>query len=95
MFFCSLGVLLSSTAGSMLSLALHSLLLLPGYVVQPLLACCLSLLPRMDRLNRLLPAAALLEEQELEWPVQGERFKERTDGRTDGRTDEGRGGGDE
>ncbi|TUG88269.1 putative E3 ubiquitin-protein ligase HERC1 [Bagarius yarrelli] len=31
----------------------------------------LDLLPPLDRLNRLLPAAAPLEDQEMQWPVQG------------------------
>ncbi|XP_077870271.1 putative E3 ubiquitin-protein ligase HERC1 [Saccoglossus kowalevskii] len=62
-------VLYSSAAGAMLSQIIHSLLLLPFLIVQPLLPALLSLLPQLDKLNRLLPAAALLEEQELEWPI--------------------------
>jgi len=49
----------------------HSLLLLPVYTIRPLLHELLSLLPHLDKLNRLLPAAAMLEEQEMEWPVHG------------------------
>ena len=64
-------MLYESVAGSVLALLVNSLLLLPPETVQPLLPVFLSLLPSIDRLNRVLPAAALLEEQELEWPVQG------------------------
>ena len=55
----------------MLCHLLSSLLLLPVSTIRPLLHELLSLLPRLDRLNRLLPAAATLEEQELEWPLHG------------------------
>ncbi|XP_071965475.1 probable E3 ubiquitin-protein ligase HERC1 isoform X2 [Antedon mediterranea] len=64
-------VLFNSAAGAMLSLILHSLLLLPVTVTRPLLIHLLCLLPELDHLNRSLPAAAVLEEQELEWPMQG------------------------
>ncbi len=55
----------------MLSQLLHSLLMLPVSVSRPLMLCLLALLPELDQLNRLLPAAALLDEHELEWPLQG------------------------
>ncbi|XP_032830981.2 putative E3 ubiquitin-protein ligase HERC1 isoform X4 [Petromyzon marinus] len=64
-------VLYSSAAGSMLCQIVNSLLLLAVPVVRPLLSHLLELLPPLDRLNRLLPAAHLLEEQELEWPMHG------------------------
>ena len=67
-----LGALYQSVAGSVLSVLVHSLLLMPLETVKPLLPSFLALLPSIDRLNKALPAAALLEEQELEWPVQGE-----------------------
>ena len=63
--------LYQSPAGAMLSHIIHSLLLLPVSTIRPLLHELLSLLPVMDTLNRSLPAAALLEEQELEWPLHG------------------------
>ncbi|XP_030832727.1 probable E3 ubiquitin-protein ligase HERC1 isoform X3 [Strongylocentrotus purpuratus] len=62
-------VLVNSAAGSMLSHILHSLLLLPVTVTRPLLHHLLALLPELDKLNRLLPAASVLEEQEMEWPM--------------------------
>ncbi|CAH1796720.1 unnamed protein product [Owenia fusiformis] len=62
-------ILFKSPAGAMLSHTLHALLLLPVHYIRPLLYELLSLLPYMDKLNRLLPAASILEEQELEWPV--------------------------
>ncbi|XP_041034512.1 probable E3 ubiquitin-protein ligase HERC1 isoform X1 [Carcharodon carcharias] len=65
------GVLYGSAAGSMLCQIINSLLLLPVSVARPLLSHLLDLLPSLDRLNRLLPAAALLEEQELQWPLHG------------------------
>lgn len=55
----------------MLCHVIHSLLLLPVHTIRPLLHELLSLLPHMDKLNRMLPAAAVLEEQELEWPLHG------------------------
>ena len=55
----------------MLLYVIHSLLMLPVQIIRPLLHELLSLLPVLDRLNRMLPAAALLEEQEHEWPVDG------------------------
>ena len=66
------GVLYQSVAGSTLSVLVHSLLLMPLDTVKPLLPSFLALLPSIDRLNKALPAAALLEDQELEWPVQGQ-----------------------
>ncbi|XP_048583459.1 probable E3 ubiquitin-protein ligase HERC1 isoform X5 [Nematostella vectensis] len=66
-----LDVLYDSPAGSMLSLVLHSLTLMSFEIVQPLLSVCTSLLPLFDQLNRVLPAAAIMEAQELEWPVLG------------------------
>ena len=66
-----LGVLYQSVAGSILSILIHSLILMPLEIVKPLLPSFLALMPSIDRLNKVLPAAALLEEQELEWPVQG------------------------
>lgn len=67
----SVGVIYVSAAGSMLSQIVNSLLLLPVSVARPLLSYLLDLLPPLDRLNRLLPAAALLEDQELQWPLHG------------------------
>ncbi|XP_071845609.1 probable E3 ubiquitin-protein ligase HERC1 isoform X3 [Apostichopus japonicus] len=64
-------VLYNSAAGAMLSNILHSLLLLPVAFTQPLLHSLLALLPELDRVNCLLPAANILEEQELQWPIQG------------------------
>ncbi|KAJ7398001.1 hypothetical protein BTVI_128929 [Pitangus sulphuratus] len=64
-------VIYVSAAGSMLSQIVNSLLLLPVSVARPLLSYLLDLLPPLDRLNRLLPAAALLEDQELQWPLHG------------------------
>ena len=61
-----------SVAGSTLSLLVHSLLLLPLETIKPLLSSFLALLPSIDRLNKALPSAVVLEEQELEWPIQGE-----------------------
>lgn len=66
------GVVYQSVAGSALSVLVHSLMLMPLETIKPLLPSFLALLPSIDRLNKVLPAAALLEEQELEWPVQGE-----------------------
>nr|XP_060611660.1 probable E3 ubiquitin-protein ligase HERC1 isoform X2 [Anolis sagrei ordinatus] len=60
-----------SAAGSMLCQIVNSLLLLPVSVARPLLSFLLDLLPPLDCLNRLLPAAALLEDQELQWPLHG------------------------
>lgn len=56
----------------MLCQIVNSLLLLPVAVVRPLLSHLLDLLPPLDRLNRLLPAAAPLEDQELQWPLHGQ-----------------------
>lgn len=67
----SVDVIYVSAAGSMLSQIVNSLLLLPVSVARPLLSYLLDLLPPLDRLNRLLPAAALLEDQELQWPLHG------------------------
>lgn len=55
----------------MLCQIINSLLLLPVSVARPLLSHLLDLLPPLDRLNRLLPAASLLEDQELQWPLHG------------------------
>ncbi|XP_030044055.1 putative E3 ubiquitin-protein ligase HERC1 [Microcaecilia unicolor] len=60
-----------SAAGSMLCQIVNSLLLLPVSVARPLLSYMLDLIPPLDCLNRLLPAAALLEDQELQWPLHG------------------------
>ncbi|XP_055518701.1 probable E3 ubiquitin-protein ligase HERC1 isoform X3 [Leucoraja erinacea] len=65
------GVLYGSAAGSMVCQIINSLLLLPVSVARPLLSHLLDLLPSLDRLNRLLPAAGFLEEQELQWPLHG------------------------
>lgn len=62
-----------SAAGSMLCQIINSLLLLPVSVARPLLSHLLDLLPPLDRLNRLLPAASPLEDQELQWPLHGGR----------------------
>uniref|UniRef100_A0A8D2LRJ6 HECT-type E3 ubiquitin transferase n=1 Tax=Varanus komodoensis TaxID=61221 RepID=A0A8D2LRJ6_VARKO len=64
-------VIYVSAAGSMLCQIVNSLLLLPVSVAQPLLSFLLDLLPPLDCLNRLLPAAVLLEDQELQWPLHG------------------------
>ncbi|XP_069780317.1 probable E3 ubiquitin-protein ligase HERC1 isoform X3 [Narcine bancroftii] len=63
------GILFNSAAGSILSQVIYSLLLLPASMVQPMLVSLLDLLQPLDCLNRLLPAALLLEEQELEWVI--------------------------
>ena len=65
------GILYKSPTGAMLSQIIHSLLLLPPTSVRPLLHELLSLLPHLDKLNRLLPAASVLEQQELNWPLHG------------------------
>ncbi|KAJ3593562.1 hypothetical protein NHX12_005896, partial [Muraenolepis orangiensis] len=64
-------VIYVSAAGSMLCQIMNSLLLLPVSVARPLLGNLLDLLPPLDRLNRLLPAASPLEDQELQWPLHG------------------------
>ncbi|XP_076880016.1 putative E3 ubiquitin-protein ligase HERC1 isoform X2 [Brachyhypopomus gauderio] len=64
-------VIYVSAAGSMLGQIITSLLLLPVWVDQPLLCFLLDMLPPLDRLNRLLPAAGPLEDQELQWPLHG------------------------
>ncbi|XP_061622236.1 probable E3 ubiquitin-protein ligase HERC1 isoform X5 [Phyllopteryx taeniolatus] len=64
-------VIFVSAAGSMLCQITNSLLLLPVSVARPLLSDLLDLLPPLDRLNRLLPAAFPLEDQELQWPLHG------------------------
>ena len=64
-------VLYNSAAGSMLSQLLHSLLLLPVSLTRPLLLSLLALLPDIDTLNRMLPAASISDEQEMEWPIHG------------------------
>ncbi|CAL8352432.1 unnamed protein product [Merluccius merluccius] len=64
-------VIYVSAAGSMLCQIINSLLLLPVSVARPLLGYLLDLLPPLDRLNRLLPAASPLEDQELQWPLHG------------------------
>lgn len=69
---CSTDVIYVSAAGSMLCQIINSLLLLPVSVARPLLSHLLDLLPPLDRLNRLLPAASPLEDQELQWPLHGE-----------------------
>ena len=63
---CVIDVLYQSPAGAMLSQVIHALLLLPVYVIRPLLHALLSLLPHLDRLNRLLPASSTIEGEELE-----------------------------
>jgi len=55
----------------MLSYIIHSLLLLPVGFVRPLLHELLSLLPYLDRLNSVLPAANILEAEELSWSTAG------------------------
>uniref|UniRef100_A0AAV2LT25 B30.2/SPRY domain-containing protein n=1 Tax=Knipowitschia caucasica TaxID=637954 RepID=A0AAV2LT25_KNICA len=64
-------VVFVSAAGSMLCQIINSLLLLPVCVAKPLLSHLLDLLPPLDLLNRLLPAASPLEDQELQWPLHG------------------------
>ena len=68
-----LDVLYQSPAGSILSVLVHSLLIMPPDIIKPLLPSFLALLPSIEKLNQVLPAAALLEEQELEWPVKGKK----------------------
>lgn len=70
-FYSITDVIYVSAAGSMLCQIVNSLLLLPVSVARPLLSYLLDLLPPLDRLNRLLPAAVLLEDQELQWPLHG------------------------
>lgn len=48
----------------MLSQTIHSLLLLPELSLRALLHELLSLLPQIDKLNKLLPEVRLLEEEE-------------------------------
>lgn len=72
-FYLYTDVIYVSAAGSMLCQLINALLLLPVSVSRPLLSYLLDLLPPLDRLNRLLPAAALLEDQELQWPLHGKR----------------------
>ena len=62
-FLPFIDVIYVSAAGSMLCQIVNSLLLLPVSVARPLLSYLLDLLPPLDCLNRLLPAAALLEDQ--------------------------------
>ena len=62
-------IVYNGPAGSMLSFIIHSLLLLPVKFVRPLLHELLSLLPHLDKLNSVLPAATLLETEELTWSV--------------------------
>ncbi|XP_051919775.1 probable E3 ubiquitin-protein ligase HERC1 isoform X1 [Hippocampus zosterae] len=64
-------VIFVSAAGSMLCQITNSLLLLPVAVARPLLSYLLDMFPPLDRLNRLLPAAFPLEDQELQWPLHG------------------------
>ena len=64
-------ILYNSPAGAMLSQMVHSLLLLPVAMIQTVLPELLALLAQLDKVCRLLPAVAALEEQELEWPVHG------------------------
>lgn len=71
-------VIYVSAAGSMLCQIINSLLLLPVSVARPLLSHLLDLLPPLDRLNRLLPAASPLEDQELQWPLHGEQETKQT-----------------
>lgn len=58
----------------MLSALLSALLLLPMRVTRPLLHDLLPLMSTLDQLNHLLPAAEVLEKQELEWPLHGQSF---------------------
>lgn len=55
LIFTPSGVLYDSCAGAMLSKLLHSLLLIPANLVQPLMFKLLELLLAMDDLTRLLP----------------------------------------
>ena len=66
-------MLYQSPAGSILSVVVHSLLIMPPDIIKPLLPSFHALLPSIEKLNQVLPAAALLEEQELEWPVKGKK----------------------
>lgn len=72
-YLLPLGVLYQSLAGSILSVVVHSLLIMPSDIVKPLLPSFQALLPSIEKLNQVLPAAVLLEEQELEWPVKGKK----------------------
>lgn len=60
-------VVLQSPAGKMLTHVMNAMLVLPLPLVMPVLHQILTLLPQMDRLCKLLPGAALLEESELEF----------------------------
>ncbi|CAB1352023.1 unnamed protein product [Coregonus sp. 'balchen'] len=64
-------VLLSSVAGSLLCQVIYSLLLLPLWVVRPLLTHLICLLEHINEFNCLLPDTALLEERELEAACSG------------------------
>ena len=63
----------------MLCQIVNSLLLLSVSVARPLLGYLLDLLSPLDRLNRLLPAASPLEDQELHWPLHGENQSPQAD----------------
>ena len=58
-------------AGPLLSHIIHSLLLLPVISIRSMLHEYLCLMPQLDRLNRLLPTASVLDDQEMEWPLFG------------------------
>ncbi|XP_013415684.1 probable E3 ubiquitin-protein ligase HERC1 isoform X1 [Lingula anatina] len=62
-------LLYSSQAGALLFQMIHSLQLLPVKTIIPILHDLLALLPTIDKLNRLLPAATVVEDQELGWPL--------------------------
>ncbi|XP_035381674.1 probable E3 ubiquitin-protein ligase HERC1 isoform X2 [Electrophorus electricus] len=64
-------VIYVSAAGSMLCQMVTSVLLLPVWSARPVLPFLLDLLPPLDLLNRLLPAASPSEDQELQWPLHG------------------------
>ncbi|CAM1299303.1 HERC1 (predicted) [Pycnogonum litorale] len=60
------GVLYGSPAGSMFSMLLYSVLVLPAVAIQPWMDDLIMLLPNLDTLNRLLPGAIDSEKHNLE-----------------------------
>uniref|UniRef100_H3AIW9 B30.2/SPRY domain-containing protein n=1 Tax=Latimeria chalumnae TaxID=7897 RepID=H3AIW9_LATCH len=64
-------LLFSSAAGSLLCQVVHSLLLLPLHITQPLLDRLLELLMALDQLNQHLPSTIQLEEEEMKGTYTG------------------------
>nr|XP_014345328.1 PREDICTED: probable E3 ubiquitin-protein ligase HERC1 [Latimeria chalumnae] len=65
-------LLFSSAAGSLLCQVVHSLLLLPLHITQPLLDRLLELLMALDQLNQHLPSTIQLEEEEMKGTYTGD-----------------------